>query len=241
MVRTNTDSDKFMLRNPKQLNILKVLPFSNKTFKMQIKTYLVACLTFIVINNTSAQIELGLRFGISSTNLDVGDIIFDNKDTDIKLADAKWGHHLGVYTRIKMLSFYMEPALIFNSSQTNYSVNNYSEDPIATVTEESYLDLNIPILIGTKMGPFRLAAGPVAHVSLDKGSQLFNFDQYGEKTKETSYGYQLGLGLDIWSFRFDLNYENNLGDRSEKVEIFGAEFTNNTNKSRWIASVGIKF
>jgi hypothetical protein len=100
--------------------------------------------------------------------------------------------------------------------------------------------MNIPLLVGMKLGLLRVAAGPVAIVNLEKTSQLIEFNNYKEKIESTTYAYQLGLGLDLWTVRFDINYENNFSEYGDKISIGGADFSNNKNQSRWIATIGIK-
>jgi hypothetical protein len=207
---------------------------------MLLKRLIFACLLLIMTQFSNAQIEFGMKAGISSNNLSVGDLIFQKDDMNISLANANYGHHFGFYSRIELISLYIEPSVLFNSSKINYNIKEYSESPISTVVSETYLDMNIPVMVGIKMGILRFYGGPMAKVNLEKTSELVDFDNYSTKIKETTYAYQLGLGLDLWSFRFDVNYENNFSDYGDKISIAGATFSNDTNQARWMATIGIK-
>ena len=74
-----------------------------------------------------------------------------------------------------------------------------------------------------------------------KRQELWDFENYQEKFKSFSYGIQGGLGLDIWNFRFDVQYENNLKQLGTQVNIGGRDILLSPNASRFLFTLGYRF
>ena len=200
--------------------------------------------TLLLTFRGSAQIEFGMKAGISSFQLgqkSVVDWTTQNKFFT-QLTEAEYGHHFGLYTRILFTNFYVEPSVLFQSSSFTYMLEEYSESGVIhLVTNERYNQVQIPVMMGLKAGFFRLQAGPVANVLISKTSDLWNVDAYREQFKTFQYGLQAGVGVDVWRFRFDVVYENNLGYAGENINIGGRDFLLNPNPSRILFTLGYKF
>ncbi len=191
-----------------------------------------------------AQIEFGLKGGLSSLDLISQGIDVNNGSNKFKIdfRDAAYGHHFGLYTRIKFLGMYVEPAALFNSNQVNYTLTDYSEgDVITKIFSEKYYNLDIPLMAGIKAGIFRLYGGPVAHIHISSTSDLTNFGSYGQKFRDASYGYQAGFGFDIWKLRLELAYEGNLTAFGDHISIDGQNYSFGQSASRVLGTVGYKF
>jgi len=87
----------------------------------------------------------------------------------------------------------------------------------------------------------RLQAGPVAHFYLDSTSDLFSINGYKHNFKEATYGGQIGIGLDIWRFRFDALYETNFSKFGEHIEIDGEQFAFDDGADRVVLTMGVRF
>ena len=201
---------------------------------MQRYKYILSVLLILTSSCIYSQIEAGFRLGISSYDLKVGDLLFDHEETKITINEAQYGHHFGFYTRVQLPVVYIEPSILFTSSQTSYSLNNYTDQPLNTVFKESYLNLDLPLVFGTKLAFIRTSIGAIAHVKLSNTSELFEFYNYREKAKSAKYGYLLGLGFDLWNLRLDFMYENNLSSYSEYIKVGDSKLTNDMNPSRLI-------
>ena len=192
----------------------------------------------------SSQIEFGIKAGLNSIDLVSNSIKINNgiDFKEIRFRESKYGHHFGVYTRLNILGIYIEPGAIFNSNSVTYSLDDYSSDqPVSTLVNESYSNLDIPLMVGLKAGIVRLYGGPVAHVHINSKSDLFDWDSYAHKFKSSSYGYQAGIGLDLWKLRFDLAYEGNLGKFGNHINVDGESYAFDNSASRIIATIGMKF
>lgn len=203
------------------------------------------CLLFMSLT-AYGQLEFGLRAGVSSVDLADSELILANgqdQNLSVAVSDASYGFHFGVYSRLSLLGIYIEPAVLFNSSNVDYTLREqiFDTEVTETIVSEKYEKLNIPIMLGYKLGFLRLQGGPVAHIHLNNISELTDIDGYSEKAKSATYGYQLGVGLDILKVRLDLNYEGNLSSYTDHISIDGEEYSFAENPARIVASIGYKF
>lgn len=212
---------------------------------MKVKKLSLATISFLFVLNLQAQFEAGIKFGLSSPDLSdisIVEIIDEGRDISISPVEADYGVHFGVYTRLSFLGIYLEPALLFNSSKLSYKIQDFGQSGIAEeLKSETYRSVDLPLLFGTKFGFLRLQAGPVAHFYLDRVSDLTSLDGYSSNLKESTYGFQAGIGLDIWKFRFDVNYEGNLSYFGDAITIDGTSYVFDTTPSRLVANMGIRF
>jgi len=198
------------------------------------------------LSSVQALFEFGLKAGVSSLDLADNAInISNNQNSTLSLAvsESNYGYHFGVYSRVSFLGIYVEPALLFNSSQVNYNISEqiFDEEVVEITKSEKYEKLDIPLLVGYKLGFFRVQGGPVAHLHLNSVSELTDINGYGQKFKDATYGYQLGVGLDILKVRLDLNYEGNLSNYGDHIVVDGQEFSFGESPARLVASLGYRF
>jgi len=207
---------------------------------------------FMLMSTLSfSQFEIGLKAGVSSPELSPESILIPNSiiignggnTSEISIADAKYGYHLGLYTRISIANIFIEPSFLFNSASVDYNLEEQIFDTgvISTIANETYNNLDIPLMVGIKLGFFRLQGGPVAHIFLDSASDLTNFSGYRQKFKDATYGVQGGIGVDFWKIRLDLNYETQLSEFGGEIIIDGETYQFDQRPSRLIASVGYRF
>ena len=209
------------------------------------KKFILSTLTCIcIITSGYSQFELGVKAGVSSFDLASDGIIFKDGNNDYKLnfSNSEYGVHFGVYSRISFLGIYIEPAVLFNSNTVNFDLEELSEDgPLNTLKSETYRNVDIPLLVGMKLGFFRLQAGPVAHFYLDSTSDLFSINGYKHNFKSATYGGQIGLGVDFWKFRLDMLYETNLSKFGEHIEIDGEQLAFDDGADRVVVTLGVRF
>lgn len=191
-----------------------------------------------------SQIEFGFKVGLSSLDL-ISDAIKDDNGQigyELNFYDASYGHHLGLYTRIKLPGIYIEPAVIYNSNKVDYKLKSYTESGLlSVVVYERYHNIDIPLILGVKAGFFRMFAGPVAKLDLSTQSGLLDFEDFAHTYKSSKFAFQAGLGLDIWKLRFEISYEGNLSRFGDHITVFGNEHAFNANASRIVSSVGYRF
>jgi hypothetical protein len=205
------------------------------------KRILIALLVIVSQLTLSAQVEFGIKAGLSSYELAQTKIFIPDQNINISIADANYGHHLGIYTRFKISALYLEPALLFNSNKVTYMLEDYSESPLQSFKDEKYNTLDIPVLLGLKFGPLRIQGGVVSHIFINSISDLVDIEGYQQRFQKATYGYQAGLGLDVWKLRFDVNYEGNLSRWGDHIEIGGVDYAFGERAQRIVATVGYKF
>ena len=188
----------------------------------------------------NAQIRYGLRAGLSTTKLDKETVQASGVSLAIK--DAQYGYHVGVFARGKLgETFYIQPELAFNSSSVDFTVDDAQDGFMNTVLNEKYQNLDIPVMLGAKLGPLRLEGGPAGHVYIASKSELDQIDGYQKRFNDFNLGYQAGVGLDLWKFLVDLRYEGNFTKFGDHMSIAGEQVKFSDAPSRWLLTVGFSF
>lgn len=209
------------------------------------RTSLLLIASLFIFQVSFAQlINFGVRAGISSGSIEPGDLLaFSPEAQDslrIKAENASVGFRFGLFTRINLPMLYIQPEVLIRTSSTEYSINEVNA-AINTTREEDFLSLDIPILVGTKLGPLRVQAGPNISILLDEESELTTREGLGREFDDARWGLQAGLGLDIWKLAFDVNYQFNLSSEQNEVEIGGSTFELNGEDSFFIVGVAYIF
>lgn len=206
-------------------------------------------LTFVV-SVSSAQrnnsFKFGALFGASAYNVDPMDLfVVDESGNSVgKLAfkDANYGLHFGAFALIKRGFLYTKPQVQFNTQTVNYTYEELKTGDVKII-KETYQDIDIPITLGFNFGPVRMGFGPVGHIHLTGKSDFFNFKEidYVQEFKEMTFGYILGVGLDIWNFHLDFGYEGNFSKVGDHIHLFGKQVKFDQGPARFILSVGVSF
>lgn len=192
-----------------------------------------------------SQVRVGIKGGLASTDVPPGSLVIldqgDVEDFTLSVQDAKYGFHLGFFVQAQLGNFFIQPEVLFNSNSVDYSFEDLQGIDPVQIRDENYQYLDIPIMMGVKLGPLRLGAGPVGHLFLDSTSDLFDFEGYDQAFDDLTLGWQAGVGLDLWKLHLDFRYEGNFTDFGNHLVFYGERYTFNEAPSRLIASVGISF
>jgi len=159
----------------------------------------------------------------------------------VSIENANYGAHFGFLLQGKIGdNFFVQPEILFNTTSVDFRVEDFATQT-SRVLNESYNQLDIPFMMGWKFGPLRVQGGPVGHVFINSKSELFDIDGYAQKFNEFTYGYQAGLGLDIWKIILDIKYEGNFNTFGDHITFGNANYAFNQNPTRIVASLGIVF
>jgi len=194
------------------------------------KIFTLFAILFFIGTVSEAQIfTIGPKFGVSNTTLSIKDNVGEYES-----GDAKYSYHGGVFARIKITGFYIQPEIYFNSVRGEY----IDPDPNKPVSEQTIEfnrnKIDMPILIGWKMGPLRINAGPVASFNLDNEIPN-NSNTAVSEYKNSVFAYQAGIGVDISKLIIDLRYEGNLSNQA----VLGTD-EGNVRVNQILLSVGLK-
>jgi hypothetical protein len=207
-------------------------------------------LLFFALTAITAQaqkISYGLRAGIASTQIKGEALVIKNKQDiqqfQLSVSEAQYGYHGGAFLRVGVGRFFVQPEVLFNSNSVDYNLKDLTKlSMLQTVGKESYQNVDIPILLGVKIGGVRLQAGPVGHVFISSKSDIpTTANQYEQKFKQMTYGYQAGVGLDVGKLLFDVKYEGGLQKFGDHFNFYGRDFAFSTNASRVVFSLGYAF
>lgn len=209
---------------------------------------LLLLLAFLVLATFSAQsqIRFGIKGGLSSTNISTNslNVLGQGGISRLKVAveHANYGVHFGLVTQIGIGNFILQPELNFNSNSTNFKVDNLSGTGAASgIFKEKYKNLDIPVLLGWRLGPLRLNAGPEGHLFLNSTSDLFKFSDYKQNFQNLTIGFIGGVGLDIWNLMLDVRYEGNFSKYGNHINFGGNSYQFDKSPSRLLFSVGWMF
>lgn len=200
---------------------------------------------FTMVSN--AQVKFGLKAGITSTSISVNDLIVVDdtglNDLLVKGANSKVGIQGGLMARITILKLYVQPELLFTSTGGEVEVTEYSTgNPITTIENQKFNKIDIPIMVGYKIGPLRLQAGPIASIVVSNKSVLEDYTNYEEEFNGATWGYQAGLGLDIGKkLTIDVKYEGSLSKLADGVNIGSQSFDFDSRTSQTVFSLGYFF
>ena len=209
---------------------------------MKIKAIVFFLCAFLSVNAFS-QFRLGVTAKLTSSTIKASDIVVispqDNKKYQVQsLSDAKVGVQAGLVAQIILGGFFIQPEFLLAYTGGAVKVTDIT-DNISKENAQRFTRLDIPVLIGRKMGPLRLGIGPVASIILSKPSDAWNFstDNVNSKYKSATFGYQVGAGLDLWKLAIDLKYEGNLSKLGNGVDIGGKKYAFDSRNRQWIFGV----
>ncbi len=200
---------------------------------------------------TQAQIQFGVKGGITSTSIKADDVIqvddaSDIEELAVKGKNSKIGFQGGIMARISIVKLYVQPELLFTSTGGEVEVSALLEngDTYSEIREQKYRQIDFPIMLGYNFGPARIQAGAVGTIILgtDPSQDGFRGMDYEEEFNGATWGYQVGVGLDLGKkLTIDVKYEGNLSKLGDGVKIGGETRDFDSRNSQFVASVGIFF
>jgi hypothetical protein len=206
---------------------------------------------FVVLVSIPAfsQIKFGLKAGVSTTSLSMPTIKTITSGTTSfnvdALTDAKYGFHVGGFVRLSLFGFFVQPELLFSTRTNEYTVSNVTNQsaPVSYIAKQSFNKLDIPVMLGFKLGPLRLNAGPVGSLLINSPKSIITNPDFKNNYSKMTIGYQAGLGVDLLNFlTFDLRYEGNLKKYQNQIQnLTGTKFNLDDRPNAFLLSVGIMF
>jgi len=209
------------------------------------KRFFLVFILFFAIQTLSAQFSIGLRGGLNFTSLPVKTYEIGNAQIEA-LPDSYTGFHIGLITQAKFTGFFIQPEVLFVSTGNQFRYQHPDLEREIFFTQR-FSKIDVPILLGLRGGPLRLGLGPVGSYMLENSSNLTESEYYtGEKNlsdkfNSLTYGFQLGVGLDIGNILLDLKYESSLSNYSEEINIGDSAFVFDTRPRQIIFSIGLLF
>jgi hypothetical protein len=171
------------------------------------------------------------------TNLDISPV-----------KNVSCGFHGGIFTRVKIFNLYVQPEVVFVSNSFNYSVAEFEYDiewtpPPPEIKSQRFNRLSVPILVGMKLGPLRVNAGPAANIQIGTPKAFIDDPNFKDMYKSAVWGYQAGIGIDILKkLTLDARYAGSLGEKfGNEVTIGNQNFKLDHGQKSFLLSVGLMF
>lgn len=210
-------------------------------FQPMKKIVLTSSLILFVLSSILTQNQVGIKVGLSSYDLPSDVLDLSGKDIQLSIENANYGVHFGVYARLGLLGFYLQPELSFNSNSVQYRIQDFNDTEVVDdIRTEHYQNIDIPVLIMFTPSIFRVYAGPVGHYFLNSTSELKTINGLKEEFKTLTYGYQAGVGIQILGLSLDVRYEGNFNKFGDHIVIDGEPYQFSSTPSRFLLSVGFK-
>ena len=163
----------------------------------------------------SPSFTFGTKGGINYSSLKTKDDLSDK--------NSIMGYQAGVFSRIGLAGFYFQPELYLGTKGNEFlRIEDINGTNITANGKVKFTTLDLPLLLGTKIGPnklnLRFMAGPVFSFIIDENSSfaqafrnIANFENY----KKQTLGLQAGTGVDLGNLTLDFRYEAGLSNVSQ--------------------------
>ncbi len=213
------------------------------------KKIVLIALVVLVSLPAFSQIKFGLKAGVSTTNLSMADlktVTSGNTTYTVNaVTSAKYGFHGGAFVRLSLFGIYLQPELLFTTRTNEYTVQNVTtgQTTAADIVKQNFNKLDIPVMIGLKLGPLRVNAGPVGSLLINSPKDLIKNPDYKNNYNKMTIGYQAGVGFDMLNFlTFDLRYEGSLRKYQNQIQnLAGTKFNLDDRPNAFVFSLGLMF
>lgn len=194
---------------------------------------LVLTLALVLIGfSASAQFTLGPRITLTSTNLDLREEV-----ANVRAGDAEFGFQYGLFARLKVpvIGLYVQPELLFSKTESTITSGAQNVDL-------SFNRVDVPVMIGGKIGPLRINAGPSFSFLTSAESDVSGVvTDIKDNYSDTTVGFQAGIGVDLLKFVIDVKYEGSLSEKfGDSITVSGNSFSTDERPSQIVLGIGFK-
>jgi opacity protein-like surface antigen len=220
--------------------LMRTTTVSINLIEKKMKKITVIILALLLAIPGFSQVKFGLKAG-ASTDFTFTNQTLNGTNFEVILQNAKaaeWGFQGGLFMRASFAGLYIQPELLLATATNSVSYEDIEAGGAQTIYNQKFTKLNIPVLIGFKLGPLRVNAGPAASVMISDPKEIID----GATYKKATFGYQAGIGIDLLKkLTFDLRYEGNLNQFGDQITIMGETFTLDDRTGAVVVHVGYIF
>ncbi len=194
-----------------------------------------------------SQVNFGLKAGLSTTSLTMETLKTltsgETQYTVEALEGANYGFHGGIFVRINVMKFYIQPELLFTSRTDEYTITELAETPVESISKQQFNKLDLPVMLGFHLGPVRINAGPSASLLINSPKDLIDDPDFEAMYSELTFGYQAGVGVDLLKkLTIDLRYEGSLQKYQTQIEnLTGDNVKLDDRPNAFLLSLGFMF
>lgn len=197
-------------------------------------------LSITAVSAKSQFLRFGPKVGISAAKA-VVDESFDYEGGKLTYTsgDRKVGFHAGLYSRITIASFYLQPEVLFSSVNGQIDIEN--SEYVKEAWDLSYNKIEVPVLLGkTFAKALHVEAGPVFNYMLTNDAREGEiYEEVKQNYNQATVGYLVGVGFDIRDITIDFRYEGNLSKLGDKVNFGNESFSTDLRDNMFIVAVGL--
>ncbi len=198
---------------------------------------------------SSAQfVSYGIKGGLNYSNLrfdDVKNITANSSEYKLQNDESFQGFHIGVMARLKVFSLYIQPELYFNAAGGSLIIEEVQsgEATVDYARDIKYNKIDLPVLVGFKVGPVRINGGPVGSVILSENNEAEDIiPELETMSKFATIGFQVGAGVDLLKFlTLDYRFEGGLSKYGDGIEVGDKTYPFDSRANIHLISLGIMF
>ncbi|WP_128547840.1 porin family protein [Larkinella soli] len=181
-----------------------------------------------------AQFSIGIKGGVNLSRFTMGEFVTTRlnangtpqvsvsgqvvRDNLRESFDSRTGWAWGVYTRFGK-NLFIQPELLVSTKGGSFEiVRDINGQPRSETVSIKTTNFDVPVLLGLKGGPIRVVAGPIVSFRISDDQRLrsalqdYTSGSLNDALARATYGYQLGVGLDLGRFGIDVRREGSLSD-----------------------------
>lgn len=132
----------------------------------------------------------------------------DNNLSMVELSHATPQTAYGIFAQKRFGWLFVESNIMYSSYGMVFNVEKFVGDDFSKkVLKEKFNYVDLQLMGGLYSHGFRLSVGPVMHILAGHSSELATMENYNEKMRNISYGFNGAIGYNLSRFNFDLKYE----------------------------------
>ena len=165
-------------------------------------------------NNLNSQFEIGVKGGLSFNAGLNQDYFFESENMSYNLFEKNSGYHVGLYTKIKLLtSFFIQPEIYYSSINRKYDLTFPADHEKYIVDEYRQNRIIIPVLVGMDLfDRVSLFVGPNFNFNskmfFEENTEEISIDDLYEKSKiYLQYGLSVKFKKLIIDFRVERGFD----------------------------------
>lgn len=202
---------------------------------------------FLTVAANGQLFEYGIKAGVNFATLSMDDITGIDNGTevyDLVTGESVTGYQAGIMTRINIAMLFVQPELYFNA--VGGTVEKVVAGGANELLDVQFNRVDIPILVGVKLGPARINAGPVGTAVISSVNDLAAMVSSDLETLAGGFtwGFQAGVGVDLFSkLALDVRYEGSLSQYGDTFNVVGvpSAFEFDARPSQIIVTAGLWF
>lgn len=188
----------------------------------------------------SQLFRIGIKAGVQTKDVPTYETLTGTNPIQAIADQSTWGFHGGLFARIKLGPVFLQPEAVFVTNSYDYNVTTGT---VPELKSQTFNRLAVPVLLGVKLGPVRLNAGPQATIQIGSPEALIDDPNFDEMYKGALWGYSAGIGIDLFSkLNIDARVSGGLGDMlGDQVTIGSQTFNLDYGSAAIFLSVGWLF